>query len=371
VVVAVAESEGGGGSILPEGSVKLPGVGRVKKVYVVAGGAVVLVAAVVWYRKRKAASLAASSGGITTDPAGNVGVLDPATGFVYGSAEDQSALADLGTGTGNLTGGSGSAGGGDGSSSGGGDIGTQVSTGPPFTSNAAWTQYVTAYLVGTLGMDPGTVANDLGKYIAGQPVTQAERDGVIQPALAYGGPPPVAGANGFPPSISVTGSVSGTGGTPGAPTLSLGAVTDTAGVVKWAAVSGATGYAWTASGPSYSKTGSGAGTSVSLSGLKAGSSYTVAVHATNAAGAGPTASITVKTKATSTTPSGSYAEVHVVAYHSASPAWNSTISGIAQHYGYGGDWESVWNDPKNASLRAKRGDPNHIQAGDTVWVKRK
>jgi hypothetical protein len=352
-------------SLLPEGTVNVPKIGKVKKVYVIGAGALVGVAAVVWYRKRKAASQAASTGAIVTDSAGNVGVLDPATGFVQGSPEDLAALEGMGqTGTG--AGGSGGS-----SSSGDSSVPTQIEAGPPFTTNAAWTQYATTYLVGTLGMDPGTVANDLGKYIAGAQVTQAERDGVIQPALAYAGTPPIGGAGGFPPSINVVGTVSGTGSTPGAPKLSIGTVTESSGVVKWAAVSGATGYAWTASGPSYSKTGTGAGTSVTLSGLKAGSSYTVAVHATNAAGAGPTASITVKTKATSTTPSGSYAEVHVVAYHSASPAWNSTISGIAQHYGYGGDWESVWNDPKNASLRAKRGDPNHIQAGDTVWVKRK
>jgi hypothetical protein len=59
----------------------------------------------------------------------------------------------------------------------------------------------------------------------------------------------------------------------------------------------------------------------------------------------------------------------VVAFHEPHPAWNSTISGIAEHYGYG--WQTVWNDPKNLGLRSSRKQPDKIRAGDKVYVKKK
>lgn len=55
------------------------------------------------------------------------------------------------------------------------------------------------------------------------------------------------------------------------------------------------------------------------------------------------------------------------------PAWNSTLWGIAKHYGMGDardNWSRIWSDPKNAALRARRGTPEKIQPGDTVYVRR-
>jgi hypothetical protein len=46
----------------------------------------------------------------------------------------------------------------------------------------------------------------------------------------------------------------------------------------------------------------------------------------------------------------------------------STISGIAEKYGWGDDWQRVWNDPNNDGLHGHRGVPEHIQPGDAVWV---
>lgn len=348
----------------------LPKIGKVKKIYVVGAVGLTLGAAVYTIRKRKAASLAATSGS-STDAAGNVGTIDPTTGYVAGSPQD---LAALNTGSGDT--GSGTGGGG-GDSSGGGTTADQVTAGPPFTNNAAWAQYVTAYLVDNLDQDPGAVATDIGSYLAGALVTQAQKD-VIQEATAYAGQPPVAGPNGYPPSINVSGSISGTGSAPGAVKLVAGTVTSTAAEVTWTAVTGATGYAWKATGPSYSKTGIATTGTVTITGLKPSSSYAVAVHATNSHGAGPSATLTVKTKAAAGSspaptpaPSASYAAVKVVKFVAAKPAWNSTISGIAAHYGYGTNWQTVWNDSHNAALRAKRGTPEKVQPGDTVQVKRK
>lgn len=72
-----------------------------------------------------------------------------------------------------------------------------------------------------------------------------------------------------------------------------------------------------------------------------------------------------------------YVPVKVVKYTdppgSAGPAWNSTLWGIAKHYGLGSagnNYASIWNDPKNAALRQKRGTPTKVQPGDTIYVRR-
>jgi hypothetical protein len=70
-------------------------------------------------------------------------------------------------------------------------------------------------------------------------------------------------------------------------------------------------------------------------------------------------------------PAPVYYSVTVVRYTSSHPPWNSTISGIASHYGYGSNWQAVWNDAKNKPLRDKRKSPNLIRAGDIVYVKKK
>jgi hypothetical protein len=95
-----------------------------------------------------------------------------------------------------------------GSGSGGGSVGGEVQNGPPFSSNAAWSQYVTTYLVDTTGRDAKAVSSAIGDYLAGVAVDTPEED-IIHAANAYGGPPPIAGAGGFPPSIHHKGTKGG------------------------------------------------------------------------------------------------------------------------------------------------------------------
>jgi hypothetical protein len=59
--------------------------------------------------------------------------------------------------------------------------------------------------------------------------------------------------------------------------------------------------------------------------------------------------------------------VTVAKWTRTNPPWNSTISGIAAHYKIS-PWSKVWNDPRNADLRARRGKPERIQPGDRVFV---
>lgn len=69
-----------------------------------------------------------------------------------------------------------------------------------------------------------------------------------------------------------------------------------------------------------------------------------------------------------------YDTVKVVKYTSKNPPWASTMWGIAKQKGYGSagnNWQTIWADPRNASLRAKRGKPQNIQPGDIVYVRQK
>jgi hypothetical protein len=62
-----------------------------------------------------------------------------------------------------------------------------------------------------LVQDTGPLSAAIGRYLAGQSVSDDDKS-LIQQAIAVGGLPPVAGANGFPPSIN-TAPPSSTGGT--------------------------------------------------------------------------------------------------------------------------------------------------------------
>lgn len=90
-----------------DGNVKILGKDVSKKSLAI-GGAAFAVVAVIIIRRRNAqtaatgtsaaAGTAAATGGTGTDPAGNTGPIDPATGYVYGSPEDLSASGTSGAG---------------------------------------------------------------------------------------------------------------------------------------------------------------------------------------------------------------------------------------------------------------------------------
>lgn len=67
-----------------------------------------------------------------------------------------------------------------------------------------------------------------------------------------------------------------------------------------------------------------------------------------------------------------YAVVTVSKYTSKNPPWNSTLWGIAKNYGKGeksNNYVSIWDDPKNAALKKKRGKPTSVQPGDKIYVR--
>jgi len=164
----------------PAAKVKVPGVGPTDKRIVIGGAlAGIAVGGYAYYKKRQADSVAAVPSS----------AIDPATGLPYGSAEDATALTsqggyvqpDLGT-------------------SGGPSDTPPAPQTPGFTSNAQWTQTAQAYLVDNGGGDAAIIGAALGKYISGQPCTEAQKT-IVEQAIAAEGYPPVSGTTGYPPSI--------------------------------------------------------------------------------------------------------------------------------------------------------------------------
>lgn len=159
-------------------TVNVPGMGSIKREYVIVGvAAAVLVGGYSYYKRKQAAATPTATSAI-----------DPATGQPYGSAADAAQLnAQSGylqpTGSG---------------------LGSSTPTPQPtqsgFSTNDQWSQAVVQYMSSSTGADPGVVGEALGKYLAGEVVNDTEKALVLQ-AVAFEGHPPVPGANGFPPSI--------------------------------------------------------------------------------------------------------------------------------------------------------------------------
>jgi hypothetical protein len=232
-----------------EGTVHLPVFGAVKKksALLFGGGGIGLIFVIYWVRQHRAAQTAAAAssanttgaGGSVTDPAGNTcSAVNPATGYCPGTLEDQQALSGAGGDdsaydTSDLDEGL------TGAYYGAGGATQSTAPGPGnFADNAEWAQYVEAYITTTLGGDPATVGNAIGKYLTGQPVTP-DQVTIVNEATAYGGQPPIAGAAGDPPGVNTTAGTTGTG------TASAGATGTTTGTTT---ATGSTGTTTAAAG---------------------------------------------------------------------------------------------------------------------------
>lgn len=241
------------------GTVKIPGVGPVKKSWAVVGVAVVggIVGWAWWNRSASPAD--------TAEPA-----IDPATGLPVDSSPSVDTYTNPDP---RVT-----------------DDTISVGTPAAIVTNQDWVADVQEKL-GNTGYDVVFVTTTLGKYLAKTPLSK-EEGSLVQTAWAVSGYPPDG-----PRTFTYATSTSTPGG------------------------------------------GTGTGTPK------------------------PTPTPTPKPA-----PTAKYVSVTVAKFTSKNPPWNSTISGIAGHYGHGGDWQSTWNDPQNAKLKASRGKPESIRPGDTVKV---
>lgn len=196
-----------------------------------------------------------------TDPAGNIGTIDPATGYVYGTPEDLAALA----------------------------ANNSTATNPAapasatYANNDAWSEAAVNYLVG-LGISPTEATNAIQLYLAGQALTTQQQADVNEAIQALGAPPTLPDA--APPNTTGTGTGTGTGGVSASnpPTgVTISAKTPTSLTVKWNKAANATGYDIQAGETKGShKYGTSTGpntTSATIGGLAADTHYFVQVQA--------------------------------------------------------------------------------------------
>jgi hypothetical protein len=339
---------------LLSGDVDIPHVGKLPKIAVVLGVGGVI-GLIIWQKHEASAAAAsaapaAAAGGVPGDPYPSDGTtgnpddpysLDPATGVTYGDE----AAAGIGTGYGGYDVGDTGDGGGYGISAvtdaypwdgtysntsdpysmdpatgqtygNEGTTGTSAGVttgtgGPPFTTNAQWSQYVIQYFTADNFSDLAGMTTAIGNYLAGQAVTSLQQ-GYINDATAIAGQPPVAGPGNYPPSIRTSGSTaSPTGPTSGAPATAAATAAAAPTVTQGKAIDVTTAtamVAWTGTGASqWQLTITGPGpingkTSIvnvpagTYGGLEANHNYEVSVQPlVNGKPAGKAGTITFKT----------------------------------------------------------------------------
>lgn len=234
-------------------TVKVPGAGKVNKrvvigVGVAAGGFV----AYRYYRARTASD-APSPDGSFEDP----GVLPG----VAGAVKDNNAY-------------------------GSGDT-TQTSDTTAVTTNAAWSQLALAQLSQTDRWSYGEIAEALGNFLGGQPLSDAQQ-AIVRAAIAVAGHPPV-GSPAIIPGGNTSVTVAPTG-------VTVSSTTPTSALINFVPVPGARTYNVYRSGVA-TPSGSASSSPVTLTDLTPNTSYSVTVAAVSAAGTvGPKSSpVTFKT----------------------------------------------------------------------------
>jgi hypothetical protein len=257
-------------------------------------------AAIWWYfQSQQSSSSASAVPNQQTDPAGNIGTIDPATGYVYGTPEDTAALAANNAGTSSPTT----------TAASGATTGAQA-----YADNNTWGIAAVNYLVG-LGIDATTANQAVTLYLASQPLTSAEQGDVNLAIQSLGAPPSLPGpvtANPSPVTTTGSGGTTTTGGGSGttgggtnpsksaAPVVSGGhvvSVNATRAVVAWSAT-GATTFTCKITGPGKinGQTNTVNAMQASYSGLESGHTYTVNVQPiVSGKPAGQSGNIVVKT----------------------------------------------------------------------------
>lgn len=159
-----------------------------KKVGPLPLGVWLVAAVVIWYyfAHKNSATSTAGAAGSQTDPAGNVGTIDPATGYVYGTSEDSAALGQNSSDDTSTTDTSGT--------------GTTAGTYP---DNNSWARAAINYLVG-IGVDPTQANQAVENYITSQTLTTQEQGDVNLAIQGLGAPPDLPGPASTNPGQVVT-----------------------------------------------------------------------------------------------------------------------------------------------------------------------
>lgn len=217
-----------------------------------------------WYVKGRGGS---GAPGAQTDPAGNVGTIDPKTGYVYGSSQDQSAQ------------GAGFGGGGSGGSTSSGST-----TAGQYADNNAWSRAAINFLVG-VGVDPTEANSAVTQFVTSQGLT-TQQQADVNLAIQSIGAPPVPPTPGNAPGPVVTppggGQVYATNPVTG---LAVSSKSSNSVGLKWNKSTNANAYtvSWTGGGGGGgSQTVSGTAARTTIGGLAPDTRYDFTVQATPA-----------------------------------------------------------------------------------------
>jgi LysM repeat protein len=322
----------------------------------------------VFYLQKKNSASATGTGSAVpnqqTDPAGNIGSIDPATGYVYGTPEDTAALAanNAGTATSTTTGTTGT---------------TSTTTAGAYADNNSWAQAAINYLVG-LGIDPSSANEAIEQYLNGQTLTTQQQADVNEAIQSLGAPPTVPGPTGTPPvnvvtppaTTTPTGTVYATNPPTGVTVSSKTASTVS---LKWNKSANATGYTVgygkTSAANTWSTTAPAAQAGITIGNLDANTLYYFRVQATPAqsgAAAGTAQATTAKAAAAASpakasSPAKAPAAAAATTYTVKS---GDTLTSIAAKYKYPGGEAALY-----AANKAVIGsNPGLIKPGQVLKV---
>lgn len=302
----------------------------------------------------------AGGGGQETDPAGNVGVINPATGYVQGSAEDRAAAGQSSSGLGTST-----------------DTGTGQSTvGGSYADNNAWAVAAINYLV-SIGVDATSANAAVTNFLASQPLTTQQQGEINLAIQRLGAPPSPPEPGGAPPPV-VTPPSSSTYATNPPSGFTTTSVTANSIGAKWNAATNAASYtlSWgTTSAATDGKT-TVSTTSGTATGLKANTLYYLKVQANPVKAGSAFASLTKTTAKSTGTAPGTKPPASTPYLHTVTKDGESYSSIAAQyHYKAGGHALWVYNytdSPHSASAKAeiKKRGPDKLFHGSTVYIPR-
>lgn len=322
----------------------------------------IVIAAVIFYyvSQRKGSG----SGGQETDPAGNVGEINPATGYVYGSAEDRAAAGQASSGLGTDT-----------------DSGTGGSTvGGVYADNNAWAVAAINYLV-SIGIDAVSANAAITSYLSSQTLT-TQQQAIVNMAIQRLNSPPSPPEPGTsvppvvtPPNSSTyatnppTGFTAG-GATPNSITTKWNkSVNATSYTLSWGTTSAATDGKTTVSTPAATATG-----------LKANTLYHLRLQANPAkpgAGYASTTKHTMKTGGGGSGGGSTPKPTEKAPYKHTVTRDGESYSSIAKQYHYSKGGHALWvynytDSPHTAAAKKeiKSRGPDKLFHGSTVYIPR-
>jgi hypothetical protein len=339
-----------------------------KKLGPLPAGVWIAIALVVFYYVSK--KQGGGAGGQETDPAGNVGQINPQTGYVYGSPQDRAAAGSAPSGLGGGT---------EPGSTGGSTVSGQ------YADNNAWAVAAINYLV-SIGVDATSANTAVTQFLASQTLTPQQQGEINLVIQRLGAPPSPPEPGGNTPPI-VTPPTSATYATNPPSGFTTTTVTTSSIGTKWNATTNAASYtlSWGTTPAATDGRTTVSTAAATATGLKANTTYYLRVQANPVKAGAGYASLTKATAKAVTVPGPTKAKP--IPTTPATPATapyshvvtkdGESFSSIAAQYHYKPGGHALWvynytSSPHSAAAKAtiKKRGPDLIVHGETVYIPR-